>query len=165
MAAYLTSHAGSSKCSKQKRVARRDGGLGLAFARTPPLNSALELRSRRAPRTRALRARQPGHRAVLQPCVRVFCRQATACPEPPAGLRVFVLINNRDRKLLCFYAHCNACLYLQSVALVITVVVCRPRSVEHRLREVWSGSGIVFHEQLGGTALPFGQRRRRPCKE
>ena len=112
----MTSHAGSSKCSKQKRVARRDGGLGLAFARTPPLNSALELRSRRAPRTRALRARQPGHRAVLQPCVRVFCRQATACPEPPAGLRVFVLINNRDRTVSCFVftlTAMHACIYNQ----------------------------------------------------
>ena len=33
--------------------------------------------------------------------------------------------------------------------------MCRPRSVEHRLREVWSGTGIVLHEQLGGAALPF----------
>ena len=157
----MTSHAGSSKCSKQKRVARRDGGLGLAFARTPPLNSALELRSRRAPRTRALRARQPGHRAVLQPCVRVFCRQATACPEPPAGLRVFA-------------QHRNSLMFLRSLqCMLVFTISCtrhhrrrvRPRSVEHRLREVWSVSGIVFHEQLGGTALPFGQRRRRPCKE
>ena len=93
----------------------------------------------------------PGSPATAPYCNPAYVFSAVKRLRVPSRLLACVFSRNTVTRL-CFYAHCNACLYLQSVALVITVVVCRPRSVEHRLREVWSGSGVVL-------------RRRRPCKE
>ena len=65
----------------------------------------------------------PGSPAIAPYCSSAYVFSAVKRLRVPSRLLACVFSRNTVTRL-CFYAHCNACLYLQSVALVITVVVC-----------------------------------------